>query len=254
MSSTTKVLITGGNRGLGKGFVAAYLLRPNHTVIATVRDPSNPTSKSLLSLPVGSGSSLIVVPLEGGSDTSALEAVKLLQTKHNITSLDLVIANAGIAEFYGTAVNTPLAGTREHFNINAVGTLGVFQAVFPLLSATIDKGGPAPKFVAITSTAGSIGEMEKLPMISTAYGASKAALNYIVKKIHMENPGLIAFPLNPGWVKTDMGNAGALAHGMAEAPLTLEESLTGMLSKIDGATRENASGKLVTFNGEEPSW
>jgi norsolorinic acid ketoreductase len=132
------------------------------------------------------------------SDTSALEAVRLLQTKHNITSVDLVIANAGIAEFYGTAVNTPLAGTREHLNVNAVSTLGLFQAVFPLLSATIDKGGPAPKFVAITSTVGSIGEMENIPMISTVYGASKAALNYIVKEIHMENPGIIAFPHNPG--------------------------------------------------------
>jgi norsolorinic acid ketoreductase len=51
-----------------------------------------------------------------------------------------------------------------------------------------------------------------------------------------------------------MGNAGALAHGMTEAPLTLEESLNGMVSKIDGATREIASGKLFSFDGEQPSW
>jgi norsolorinic acid ketoreductase len=51
-----------------------------------------------------------------------------------------------------------------------------------------------------------------------------------------------------------MGNAGALACGMKQAPLTLEPSITGMLDKIDSATRENSSGKFVTFNGEKPSW
>jgi norsolorinic acid ketoreductase len=51
-----------------------------------------------------------------------------------------------------------------------------------------------------------------------------------------------------------MGNAGALAHGMTEAPLTLEQSLSGMLDKIDKGTHENSSGKFMTFDGEKPSW
>jgi NAD(P)-dependent dehydrogenase (short-subunit alcohol dehydrogenase family) len=34
----------------------------------------------------------------------------------------------------------------------------------------------------------------------TAYGSSKAAVNYIVRKIHFENPDLIAFPIHPGYV------------------------------------------------------
>lgn len=76
--------------------------------------------------------------------------------------------------------------------------LALFQAVFPLL------GGEGKKFVAISSAVASIGDMEKVPMKSTAYGASKAALNYVIRKIHCENEGLIAFPLNPGWVQTDV--------------------------------------------------
>lgn len=35
----TTVLISGANRGLGKGLVERYLARENHTVVATVRDP-----------------------------------------------------------------------------------------------------------------------------------------------------------------------------------------------------------------------
>lgn len=64
----------------------------------------------------------------------------------------------------------------------------------------MEKGETTPKFVALSTTARSIGEMDNLAMISTAYGASQAAFNYIVRKIHFENPGLIAFPLNYGHV------------------------------------------------------
>jgi len=179
--------------------LAAYLSRPDHILVATVRDPSNSTSQALSSLPVGPGSSLIIVPLDSGSDTSAAEAVKLLTTKHGLTHLDLVIANAGIATFYGTALETPLLGTREHFNINTISALALFQAVHPLLEASV-KEGKTPKFVTMSSTVGSVGELEKYPMNSTAYGASKAALNYITRKIHFENQGMVVFPINPGLV------------------------------------------------------
>jgi NAD(P)-dependent dehydrogenase (short-subunit alcohol dehydrogenase family) len=37
------------------------------------------------------------------------------------------------------------------------------------------------------------------------YGASKAALNSLTRKIHFENEWLVAFPLNPGPVATEMG-------------------------------------------------
>jgi NAD(P)-dependent dehydrogenase (short-subunit alcohol dehydrogenase family) len=37
------------------------------------------------------------------------------------------------------------------------------------------------------------------------YSASKAALNSLTRKIHFENEWLVAFPLNPGPVATDMG-------------------------------------------------
>lgn len=36
----TTVLISGANRGIGKGLVERYLARDDHTVVATVRDPN----------------------------------------------------------------------------------------------------------------------------------------------------------------------------------------------------------------------
>ncbi|KAH8597971.1 hypothetical protein B0O99DRAFT_568327 [Bisporella sp. PMI_857] len=248
------IFITGANRGIGKGLVGEYLSRPNNVVVAAVRDPSHPTSQSLNSLPVGSGSSLIVLPLLGigASDSFALDAVSILKSKYSITNLDIVIVNAGISNYYGSALETPFDTTREHFNVNTVGSLAVFQAVQPLLAAAEVNG--TPKFVTLTSTVGSIGEMDNIPLKAAAYGASKAALNYITRKIHFENPGIIAFPISPGWVKTEMGNYGAVVHGLPEAPVTIDESVKGITSQIDGATRERSSGVLHSFEGDRPSW
>ena len=45
---------------------------------------------------------------------------------------------------------------------------------------------------------GSIGGMEKRPVPMNAYGASKAAAYYLVRKMYFENEGLIAFAIDPG--------------------------------------------------------
>lgn len=34
------------------------------------------------------------------------------------------------------------------------------------------------------------------------------------------------------WVQTDMGNMGAHSVGMKEAPVTVEESVSGLLNKV----------------------
>lgn len=91
----------------------------------------------------------------------------------------------------------------DHFSVNTIGSLLLFQATAPLLRLA-----SRPIFIAISSGAGSIGGMEALKDVqNTAYGASKAALNFVVRKIHFENPGLIAFSVNPGWLQTDVRDA-----------------------------------------------
>lgn len=111
-----------------------------------------------------------------------------------------MIANAGISAYFGKATETPAEQMRDHFSVNTIGSLLLFQATASLLSLA-----ERPKFVAISSGAGSIGGMEALKDVqNTAYGASKAALNFVVRRIHFENPSLIAFCVNPGWLRTDV--------------------------------------------------
>jgi norsolorinic acid ketoreductase len=58
----------------------------------------------------------------------------------------------------------------------------------------------------------------------------------------------------PGWVQTDLGNEGAKNAGMDAAPLTVEESVGGMLIQLDNATRETHGGKAINYNGEVMPW
>jgi norsolorinic acid ketoreductase len=96
--------------------------------------------------------------------------------------------------------------------------------------------------------------MEQYPFPATALGISKAALNFLVRKIHFENDWLVAFPLHPGFVQTEMGNGAARVLGMEQAPMTLEDSIKAQLIRIDNATRENSSGKFITFDENHINW
>ncbi|KAG4274470.1 hypothetical protein FPRO04_09428 [Fusarium proliferatum] len=62
-----------------------------------IRDPWHPSSTALLDLPKGPDTKLVIVKLDSAVDTDSDDAVTQLQ-KEGINSLDIVIANAGIAE------------------------------------------------------------------------------------------------------------------------------------------------------------
>jgi hypothetical protein len=61
----------------------------------------------------------------------------------------------------------------------------LFQSTHALLQASA-----APRFVAISSGAGSIELIPTIPIDGGPYGSSKAALNWVVRKIHYENEWL----------------------------------------------------------------
>ena len=215
MTAKTTLLVTGGNRGrslssyaypetpvplanllyvgLGKGLIQHYLAQPNYTCIVGVRDPNHATSKGLFNLPRGDGSSIIVVKIESTSETDAASAVKELDSSYGITALDIVVANAGISKIFPPVSEAKIPDILEHFNINVIGVIHLFQAVFPLLNKA-----KAPKFITLGTSAASLSNMENRNFPNTPYGTSKVALNYVTRKIHFENPNLIAFPLDPG--------------------------------------------------------
>jgi norsolorinic acid ketoreductase len=168
-------------------------VRPNVTAIAAVRNRAGANVKSLTDLPRGEGSELIIVQIDSMSDTDPVTAIEILKSEHQIKQLDIVIANAGIARYTVKSGDLPISEIIEHHRTNTIGSLMLFQATEPLMRAST-----SPKFVVLSSSLGSISEIPHMPQHSAAYGSSKAALNYIVCKIHQEYEYLTAFPLHPG--------------------------------------------------------
>ncbi|KAH0165920.1 NAD(P)-binding protein, partial [Aureobasidium melanogenum] len=243
------VLTTGANKGLGRGFVEKYLVRPDTTVVAAVRDPSGKEAQDLNTFAKGEGSKLVLVKTESTSETDALEVVRI--ESQGISHLDVVIANAGIFKTgaFLEVAKMKASDLTEHVDVNVNGTVRLFQATLPLL-----KAAKQPKFIAISSAVSTITDAEYIPYTVTSYGASKAALNFLLRRIHIENPELIAIAFHPGAVKTDEGNKAAQAFGFSEAFVEVKDPVEGVVSKIDAATREESPGRFLAFDDTQLAW
>ncbi|KAG6353774.1 hypothetical protein INS49_005253 [Diaporthe citri] len=252
MSSPMTSLITGANRGIGRGFIQQLLQKPLTTVIAAVRDPSHPTSKALADLPRGTDSQLIVVKLDSTVDTDAAAAVAELRER-GVSSLDVVIANAGIAQGGTSVRNTSVANTQKHFSVNAIGPLTLFQATADLLQAS--KSG-SPKFIAVSTVIGSIGSQEiftNFPKVSSPYGASKAALNWFIRLLSFEEPWLTSSVFHPGLVETDLTSGGSM-NLKALGAISVETSVEDMLKAIWSIEPKDLSGTFWNHDGTIIPW
>jgi len=239
MISQTVYLITGANRGIGFGLTEVLAKRPETVVFAGVRDPASATALKDLSKKYPN---VHILKLTSGSVEDNQDAAKEIERISG--QLDIVIANAGIANHQGPAATTPISQFTDHFNVNTLGPVVLFQAVKDLL---LKSPSGAPQFTVISSALGSIGLM--FPFGSSAYGMSKAAANFWIKLLHVEHAaeGIVTMAIHPGWVATDMGNSGATAMGMKEAPVDISQSVAGVLSHVDNATRAEKSGKFWNF-------
>lgn len=165
----TIVLISGANRGLGKGLVERYLARNEHTIVAAVRDPDHQTSKALADLPTGQNSRLVVVKIDSTVETDALKAVEELSAQ-GIDHLDLVIANAGVARSFPKVSELKTAELQAHITPNVFGVVWLYQATLPLLRKSAQ-----PKWVTMGSSAGQL-EVRLCTHLPSAGGSSEMLL------------------------------------------------------------------------------
>lgn len=98
-----------------------------------------------------------MVKIDSAVKEDAFEAIQDLQKNHGITSIDVVVANAAIANSQPKVADADLEKIQEHFLVNTIGVVALFQAVLPLLSESEKQ----KKFVAISTGAASIGNMDK---------------------------------------------------------------------------------------------
>jgi len=229
-----RAVVTGANRGIGLELVRQLLARGDE-VEALARDPDR--ARELHALRPTHGASLTILPCDVSSDSS----VRTYARARPRQPVDLLINNAGT---YGTSRGLELEDTAEMLRIldtNAVGAVRMVKALFQPL-----RDGRGKKIASITSGMGSIGQNRSGGYY--AYRMSKAALNMFSVTLAEEvrKHGLVSVVLNPGWVQTDMGGAGA--------PVPVRDSVAGLLRVIDGLSPAD-SGKFLDFRaGEEIPW
>lgn len=237
-------LVTGANRGIGLALVKELVVRKDVILFATIRDPSKLGELEKIK---AQHSNLHIVPLRlevvEDAKKAAGEIAKF--TDH----LDVVIANAGIAYNWEPLAKVDPEVVREHFTVNTLGTFALFQAVLPLL-----RKSTRPRFVPITTNAASI--TAPVPYPVSAVAISKIGVNLLAQRIHVEHSseGIIAFPINPGGVKTDIGAfAAPTAFGLKEFSIEPADCARGIVSVIDKASAKEG-GRFWQYDGEELAW
>lgn len=223
------LLITGANRGIGLELTRRYAA-DNWTIIAACRNPKEATALAALK------GDITVEAL----DVTNYAAVDKLAAKYSGTAVDLLLNNAGI---YG---NRDGALTVSNFDtylqvlhVNSVAPMKLALAFLPHL-----KQAHAAKIATISSRMGSI---ELGGGGAYAYRASKAAINAGMHNLALDlkSNGISCITLHPGWVKTDMGGAGA--------DIDVATSAAGLKKVIDGLTLKD-TGKFYNYDGGEIPW
>ncbi|TGO83935.1 hypothetical protein BPOR_0572g00050 [Botrytis porri] len=249
MQDSLVYFITGANKGIGLHLTRALLQRENAIVIATKRAFSTDSSE-LEGLSKAQSSRLIILTLSseigvGKKKENTVDDLVERLKNEGVENIDTLILNAGAATSFQSAAETSVEELQAHFQINTVWPIRTYQVLRPLLLVSSSVSGfkegegeekkIQKKIIYISSYLGSIGGMEdKTP--SLAYGISKAAGNYFVRKVHFEEEGsgAVCVAIHPGWVKTDNGQAFADSLGVKEPPMNLEESVGGVMRQRVG--------------------
>ncbi len=226
-----RIVITGANRGIGLELVRQCLKRGD-SVIATAREPEQ--ARELQSL-AASSPELTVLACDVGDDSS----VRAFAAKVK-GPVDALINNAGVMGAMTSLAGLDAADALKTYSINALGPLRVTGALLPQLRL-----GKGKKVLHVTSGMGSISDNTS----GGAYGyrMSKAALNMGSRSMaaDLRSDGIRVAVINPGWVKTDMGGAGA--------SIDVATSAAGILAQLDALSAET-SGEFLDYGGKRWEW
>jgi NAD(P)-dependent dehydrogenase (short-subunit alcohol dehydrogenase family) len=180
-------LVSGANRGIGLQLIQVFSTRPNVLIFAGTRQFPLPDDHPLSQLSAQFPNKVYPLELNSADEADNHRAAQYIGSKTH--KLDVIIANAGVSsDITPIATVSPNIMLRD-FEINSLGPLILFQTMRELVSHSPDGG----KFIVVSSVLGQI--EESLSWASNAYGTSKAAVNFITKKIHIETPNICAFPI-----------------------------------------------------------
>lgn len=217
-------MITGVGRGIGRA-MAENALGRGHSVVGSTRDGTCGWSHERLS----------ILAFDVTDDASVQIAAKSYDG-----IVDVLINNSGVfgPRDQNLADMSP-ADMLVVMDVNIVGPFRVLQAFLPNLERS-----DAGRVLVISSI---MGRFSSGSVGAAAYRASKAGANKLVQTYaHELTPKNIAIiACHPGWVRTDMGGAGA--------EIEASESAKGLIDLAERLTLEG-TGQFMDWTGNRQDW
>ena len=220
-------LIVGASRGIGFEFARQYRA-DKWEVIGTARDDSGLDRLATL------GVKTLKI------DVTDPVAAPILEKRLATATLDLAIFCAGV---YGSRTQKLERPPDDEFDAvmrtNVLAAMRLAPLTGPALARA--KGTLA----VVSSRMGSIGGRDGTA--GWLYRASKAALNSALKDMSLVlgPQGVNCVTLHPGWVRTDMGGAGAA--------LDVATSVSGLRRTLAGVTPA-MNGSFLNYDGSVIAW
>jgi NAD(P)-dependent dehydrogenase (short-subunit alcohol dehydrogenase family) len=187
-------VVTGASRGIGKQ-VALGLVEQGWTVIAAARNEA-----LLRALRDRCGAAVKTFVLDISSDEDCTRFAEFLAAE--FPRIDALVNNAGVMGNHA-ALAFDLPQLHATLDTNLLGAIRVTRAAWPGLLRSDD--------ARVINVSSGMGSMESLAEGGyAAYRLSKWSRNGWTQLLAAEAPKNISvFSICPGWVRTDMGGAGA---------------------------------------------
>jgi len=208
------VLVTGANRGIGRGLLDHYRAA-GRPALGTARRAEGD-----------------LLPLDVTDPASHARLAEALAGR----PLDLLVCNAGVYLDKGDRLGTGFAPDlwARSFAVNVTGVFLTVQGLLPNLRAA-----PNAKIAIMSSEMAS---HTRAPGGSYIYRASKAAVLNLGRNLatDLRPEGIAVGIYHPGWVRTDMGGPGArlsvdeVVPGLAARFKALSPATSGVFEAWDG--------------------
>ena len=216
-------VITGASRGLGRELAAELAGRGWSLVLDARGADALAESEAALRPRLADGGQLVGLV---GDVTDAAHRAALIGVATDMGGLDLLVNNASTlgATPLPPLARYPLDALRDVIEVNLMGPLALSQAALPLL-----RRSPDPRIVNVSSDA-SVEAYEGWG----GYGVSKAALDHLGKVLHVEEPRVRVWSIDPGDMQTQMHQDAFPGEDISDRPLpTFSAALIGAFVESD---------------------
>ena len=236
------ILITGASRGLGFELARQYGA-DGWRVIACARAPANAAGLQAIA---GAAPDRITVHTLDVVDHGQIAA---LARQLDGLPIDVLLNSAGTMgseSFAEKGMTLQRFGQTDYddwmrtLRVNVFGPMKMAEAFVEHVAASEQK-----KIVTLTSIVGSMTQNTFGGLYE--YRSSKAAANCIMKcmALDLRRRGIIALPMHPGWVRTEIGGP--------RGELDAETSVSGLRRVIAGLAIAHA-GHFLQWDGRELPW